>query len=248
MKVLRNRILMPAAEKINMRNSKSSTLVKQVPVSETTSALKEKPMAGSFFALKKRLVESLAFAVGVAIILQAPFIDILILKNTITEISVTELLQVSILTVIAGIFIYLSRHHPIRETKYGMILIAGFFACAVIRELDFITDQLSVSWFHFVLAIVFYMLFLAWRHRNMLYGVAHFCKSESYYIMVCGLLTVFVFSRLMGMSMLWQNLLNESYLRVVKNAVEEGAELFGYTLCLLSALRYAVSLSGSKIR
>ncbi|EGO65363.1 hypothetical protein [Acetonema longum] len=224
---MRNRIQITAAEKMDMCSIKPDT-------------------RSNLLFFKRKLLEFVALAVSAAIILQAPFIDVLILKNTITETSLTELLQGSILTMIAGIFIYLSRHHPVPGTKYGMVLIAGFFSCAVIRELDFITDQLHISWFYFVLAIVSYMIFLAWRHPDILDGVVDFCKSESYYIMLCGLLTVFVFSRLMGMGLLWQNLLNESYLRVVKNAMEEGTELFGYTLCLISALKYTVSLSGRK--
>lgn len=192
----------------------------------------------SFF--KRKIAEFFIFAIIVAVIFMAPFADILILKNGIAEISLTELLQELNLLIIAAIYFYLAAKHP--EIRFGAILIAGFFTTLFIRELDFITDQFEMlSWFHFVLAVAGSCIYLALKNRkNAVYGLAHFSKSESYYIMVCGLVTVLVFSRLFGMQIIWQALMDEGYIRVVKNAAEEVTELFGYTLCTISAVRYFV--------
>jgi hypothetical protein len=168
----------------------------------------------------------------------AIFLDIVILKNTITEWSFTEFCQEIILLLIIIRFIWLSLRRP--AFKYGMILIAGFFACLFFRELDFITDRIALSWFDIDLVIVFLGLFLAVRHReNTLAGWHHFRKSQSYRAMVWGLILLLGFSRLIGMKIVWKYILGPSYLRVVKNAVEEGSELLGYTLCLFSAFKYA---------
>ena len=42
--------------------------------------------------------------------------------------------------------------------------------------------------------------------------------------------------RLFGMQVLWHAILEHGYMRVVKNAVEEGSESFGYMLCLAASL------------
>jgi hypothetical protein len=180
----------------------------------------------------------LIFMAVIALVL---WIDIVILKNAITEWSLTEFCQEFILMIIISLFIWLSVHCP--KVKYGMILIAGFFSCLLLRELDFITDMIALSWFYIDLAIIFFCVVLAVRHRkNTLNGLKHFRRSKSYQTMVGGLLLLFVFSRLIGMKVLWKYLLGPSYMRVVKNAAEEGIELLGYTLCLLSAFKYAGSL------
>lgn len=50
-----------------------------------------------------------------------------------------------------------------------------------------------------------------------------------------------VFSRLFGMHGLWYAILDQSYVRVVKNVVEEGSESFGYMLCLIASVGYYCS-------
>ncbi|MDU4961119.1 MAG: hypothetical protein E6X17_10735 [Sporomusaceae bacterium] len=191
-----------------------------------------------YLLLKKRILEFLAYSVLVALVLLAPFVDILILENGVTEISLTEFLQEIMLTIITGVFCYLFFRY--REIRYGMLLIAGFFACLLIRELDFITDMsLLLSWFHFVVLVAGGCIFFAFKHKdNALRGLGHFCQGESCCMMLCGLLAVLVFSRLFGMNILWEHLLTDSYLRIVKNAIEEVTELFGYTLCLIASCKY----------
>ncbi len=190
---------------------------------------------------KKRIGEFIGVLTVLIIILQAPFVDIIILKNSIGEISVTEIIQEFLLGIIVILFIYNSFRYP--KIKYGMILIAGFFSCLLIRELDFIMDKMPFPWFYVAMAIALFCIVLAFKHKeNTLYGLNHFLKSESYYIMVGGLLLVLAFSRLIGMKILWQDLLGRSYIRVVKNAVEEISELMSYMLCLIAALKYTGSL------
>jgi hypothetical protein len=49
---------------------------------------------------------------------------------------------------------------------------------------------------------------------------------------------VLVFSRLFGMQAMWHAILADGYVRIVKNAVEEGSESFGYMLCLTASIGY----------
>jgi hypothetical protein len=191
--------------------------------------------SNSFFV--KRIVEFIKISILLIIIFASFFVDIIFLKNNLTEISVTEISQEVVLSIIAGLFIGLSFRYS--EIKYGMLMIAGLFLCMLIRELDFITDKIALSWFHFVLAIILICLYLAIKHKeNTLSGLNHFCKSEACQIMICGLLLILVTSRIIGMKILWQHLLGPSY-RVAKNAAEEGNELLGYLFCLISTLKYS---------
>jgi hypothetical protein len=43
----------------------------------------------------------------------------------------------------------------------------------------------------------------------------------------------------MGMGKLWKLVMGERFIRVVKNVVEEGTELFGYSIIFLAAVEYA---------
>lgn len=175
------------------------------------------------------------------LILQAPFIDILILKNSIGESSLTEIAQELLLGIIISLFIYNAFRYP--KIKYGMILITGFFSCLFVRELDFVLDKIFFSWLYIALIIVLSCLILAIKYqKNALYGLNHFCKGEVFYMMFCGFLMLFGFARLIGMQILWENLLGASYIRVVKNAVEEISELMCYALCLVATIKYTASL------
>ncbi|MEN6567302.1 MAG: hypothetical protein ABFC57_13485 [Veillonellales bacterium] len=200
-------------------------------------------MKDQFSLLKEKAVEYFSFMAITAIVLQAPFIDILILKNPITEISLTECLGEFFLAVIIGIYTYLAIRCP--KIRYGMILIAGFFTCMLIREFDFFFDGISVSWCYIAMAITVVCIILAIKNKeSTVRGLVDFCRGKFYFIMVCGLVNLFVFSRLLGMGLLWRHLLGDFYVRIVKNAVEEATELFSYTLCLIASVKYArVTLS-----
>ena len=120
------------------------------------------------------------------------------------------------------------------------MLVGGFFLCMLIREMDFAFDALwHGAWVWFALAVALVCLWYAARHiAATLRGLADFVTHPGYGMMCAGLLCILVFSRLFGMSVLWQTLMLDGYNRVVKNMVEEGCELLGYGLCLLATLSY----------
>jgi len=57
-------------------------------------------------------------------------------------------------------------------------------------------------------------------------------------VMSLGLALLLAYSRLLGMGHLWRGVLGDGYERIVKNAIEEGAELLGYTVILVASLGY----------
>lgn len=166
------------------------------------------------------------------------FIDVHWLHNFVHETSLTEAAQELLLLAISGGFFAGARRQA--ERRSAWLLVGGFFLCMLIREMDFAFDALwHGAWVWFALAVALACLWHAARHiAATVRGLAYFVTHPGYGMMCAGLLCILVFSRLFGMSALWQTLMLDGYNRVVKNMVEEGCELLGYGLCLLAALSY----------
>ena len=194
-----------------------------------------------FNYLLKRLALFLCAAVLIAITTGFIFLDILVFDNGISETSVTELGQETIVAMIC-LFFFVKAYQD-SEQRGAFTLIMGFFLCILIRELDGVFDQIAHgSWVWFALTVTFISIAIAIREgKRTLKGLIHFITHPSHGMLVAGLLCILLFSRLFGMGILWSKLLGEDYNRTVKNMVEEGSELFGYTLCLICVIWYGFS-------
>lgn len=194
----------------------------------------------------RRLGFALMLAVMVGLVLLALFIDVVVLGNAVGEISITEFTQEAFLLFTGLLFLRIAIAW--RAHRGGYLLIAGFFFCLLIREMDFFLDTIAHgSWFYFAILCAVVCIGYAMSSLTSTFaGLAHFLRHASYNYMVCGLLAVLVFSRLFGMNQLWGTLMEEGYIRTVKNVAEEGAELFGYTLCLIAGVLYTRSLHQQK--
>ncbi|MBT9430971.1 hypothetical protein JZM24_00075 [Candidatus Sodalis endolongispinus] len=191
-------------------------------------------MQSDWLFVLKKLGVFLLCAVVIALLTSLLFIDINGFHNGEHESSLTEIVQELILVMIHGLLL---RNAALRHSS---ALIGGFFLCMLIREMDFAFDLIrhgSRLWF--ALAVTLAALLYAGRSpQRTLAGLVVFFKHPSYGMLSAGLLTVLLFARLMGMCTLWHTLLADDFIRTVKNAVEEGTELFGYALCLLATLSY----------
>ena len=194
------------------------------------------------------LLRSLLFffgaAVAAALAVLCLWVDIRVFGNDIPEVSLTEVVQESVLAVIVLVHLLLARKYA--HLRYSNILIGGFFLAMLIRELDGLFDFLSHgSWVWFALLATAGSLLLPLRHLHQtLSQLAAYTRTPYYGMMISGLLAILVFSRLFGMHGLWYAVLEENYARVVKNTVEEGSESFGYMLCLTATLGYACYFRG----
>lgn len=162
--------------------------------------------------------------------------DVVILGAVLNECSVTEIVQEILLTVIVIIHMLLIiKYNEVRQCN---ILIAGFFSAMLFRELDAVFDLIGHgSWIYYSMTVSFLSLSYAiYNWRKTLAQLFSYMCTPHYGIMLSGILCTLVFSRLFGMSVLWESLLKDNYLRTVKNIVEEGTETFGYCLCLLSSV------------
>lgn len=176
----------------------------------------------------------LSLATGVAIL--CLHIDVNILKNGLSEVSLTEIVQESILLLIVLIHLVAARKQP--DMRQCNVLIAGFFMAMLIRELDGVFDLIhhgSWVWFALIVSIIA-AAYAARQPQRVLNQLTQYTAKPAFGMMLSGLLATLVFSRLFGMSLLWHSLLQDGYVREVKNMVEEGTELFGYILCLAASV------------
>lgn len=195
-------------------------------------------MSEDLLTIRNKILVFFVFAAFLSAMMGLIFIDVVWINDEVHEASFTEITQELILAVIAILFLKHSTESAgVRPVR---ILVAGFFTCMLIRELDFLFDKLSHGcWFWFALAVTVVSLLAALRHpRLLISGLADFMRHPSWGMMTAGMLTILVFSRLFGMHELWQNLMTEHYNRTVKNMAEEGSELLGYTLCLFATVTY----------
>lgn len=166
------------------------------------------------------------------------WVDMHFFGHDIPELSMTEIMQETVLAAIVFLHFRLARLYV--PMRYCNILVGGFFLSMLIRELDALFDLISHgSWVWFALITALAALIRPLMHyRETLDQLAKYTQSPWYGILLSGLLCVLIFSRLFGMQELWHAILEHGYIRVVKNAVEEGSETFGYMLCLGASLGY----------
>lgn len=205
-------------------------------------------MQSDFAVIRNKILAFLACTLFLAIMMGLIYIDVNWMNNALHELSFTEVAQELILAVIAlSFFIAAGRYGHYRP---ALLLVGGFFACMLIREMDFLFDDIRHgAWVWFALALTVICLTYAALHPvRTLSGLVHLLQHPSWNMMAAGLLTILVFSRLFGMHQLWQHLMMDGYNRTVKNMAEEGSELLGYSFCLFASVRYLWDLKAVRVK
>ena len=160
------------------------------------------------------------------------YIEFNITATNCGEIGLVELSQELILAgLILGCFKF-----PISELKLFSKVLGSFFAIILVRELDFVFDEIdSGFWFKIVIVILVGLVYYIYNKLDLLrYQFNIFHKKSSIQIFVFGICVVFIFSRLFGTGKLWRIIMLEDYIPIVKTVVQEGLELLGYGLILFS--------------
>jgi hypothetical protein len=179
------------------------------------------------------------FALVAALPVLLLYIDIHWLKDGVGEWSVVELTQLGFLLASVLAFARLARHRP--EDRAAAWLVAGLFASMLVRELDALWDLLFHGCWQLLVALIAASASInAWRDRERtLPAMVRLLSTRAGTVMTVGLVLLVVYSRLFGLTVIWQGLLSDGYVRVVKNAAEEGTELLAYTFILGASLSYA---------
>lgn len=188
--------------------------------------------------LLSHLGRTLLFGLMVALPPLLAWLDIHWLGNAVGEWSLVELTQEGFLAASVAAFVRLALRRP--EDRRFAVLAAAFFASMFLREMDELLDLIAHGfWKYPVTALVAGALGWASRDwRAALSGLVRFLTSRAGTVMTIGLVLLLFYSRLMGMTSLWNGLLGDQYIRIFKNAIEETTELLGYTFILAASLGY----------
>jgi len=177
-------------------------------------------------------------------------IDYFFLENNLSERSLTELFQQLLLLASVAIFTWSAA--KIEQSRTLYILIAGFFACMFLRELDYYFDMIVHGfWVYPTVLLASLVITYAVKHsENFINSVREFSQTNAYFNILVGLVIIMVFSRLFGSGTLWKDVMNDDYHHIYKTIIQEGLELFGYVFVFIGSfhqLREVKSMSGDKI-
>lgn len=106
------------------------------------------------------------------------------------------------------------------------------FAILLVRENDQVLELFLPHgvWKWPALALLIWLAVTFFRHRlAVLESLRNLSRTPAFGVLLAGF-TALVFSRLFGRGTLWETLMGDAFLRDVKNAAEEGVELFALGL------------------
>lgn len=187
---------------------------------------------------KSLLFEFLALAI---LMLLIPFfisVDITILKNGLSEVSITEFMQEVFILISAIIFYKASSKEP--ESKGLFILMAGLFIMMFIREGDYYLDAIFHGFWKVPVAIVLIAtLYYAVKNKTtILQPLLTYSQTKMSTYILIGFLIIIVFSRTFGTGSLWRDIMGDDYHHVYKTVIQEGIELFGYSLVFFGSMLF----------
>ena len=158
--------------------------------------------------------------------------------GVISDSSLTEALQESLLFISICIYAYIVKRYHAR----GVILVAGFFTCMLIREWDVVFDDLLFhgAWKYLAVPAAVLSCYLALRSGKdkVIADLACFMQKKAYNVLLLGMTVVLVISRILGMRVLLKLFSSISFNQGLKNFIEEGSELFGYLIIFYATLMF----------
>ena len=159
--------------------------------------------------------------------------------------SFVEFSQEFLILLSSALFGYLA----LKKDRRGLWLVCGFLGCMFIRELDEYFDLIfHGSWFYLAITYAAISIFLALREglAKALKDLAEYMTNKYFVTMSCGMALILVYSRLIGMKLIWKIIMAENFSYYVKNVIEEGTELIGYAFIFVGSLQYAYDLCHRK--
>ncbi|GAB6260239.1 hypothetical protein L4174_006290 [Photobacterium sp. CCB-ST2H9] len=167
-------------------------------------------------------------------------IEILQFSGNLGEDSLVEYAQELYLALSSGLFAAVAVKKS--DIRGFALLVAAFFMVLLIRELDGVFDLIRHGFWKVPAVLVAVAgIAYAYQHpQSTQTPLSKYSKHASFGLMIGGMATLMVFSRLFGMSELWQTAMQDNYVREVKNLAEEGVELLGYSLILAASAWYCL--------
>lgn len=192
----------------------------------------------SFAMLMVRSLLYLLFIVGVAQVFSMEGYSLLT-RSEYSEHSATEKMQDAFAFLISMLFLvgaWLSK-----SLRPAAIIVATLAGMMFIREFDAFLDEnlFDGAWQVLVLIVIAAStIYLFKQPYPVKPSMVEFSRLSSAGIFLSGFLVIMAFSRLIGRGSFWEAVMGDAYMRVVKNIAEEGTELMGYALLLISAVEF----------
>lgn len=151
------------------------------------------------------------------------------------ENSNTEHAQDIILFISFGLALFIG--YKFNKVKTLSYTLAALLLISFIREMDAFFDAVLFhgAWVYFAGAALVAYFFLIYKKIGSINSEIELIKEHiSLGMVTIGLLIIHVFSRLYGRKKMWKALMGEdNFIRIVKDASEEGIELLGYTIIFI---------------
>ena len=149
------------------------------------------------------------------------------------EISFTEISQEIILFALFILYLIMGRKNTSVQPVTNIISL--FFLASFIREFNFLLEW----WVYLVILVILLAgWFLVRNYKKLKDATIRFFSNPASTWLLSGLLLTYVFSRLIGRSSFWRILYDENSYRLAKAATEEGLELAGNVMMLVSAIEF----------
>ena len=158
-------------------------------------------------------------------------------ESVYSEASLTEKLQIVFSGICCLLFLITARMS--QKLRPVAVMLAALTAMMLIRESDAFLDKNAFdgAWQTLVVFVMIATaIYLKKQPDPIRPSVDAFSRLLSAGMLMSGFLVTFVFSRLFGRRSFWEAVMGEGYMRVVKDIVEEGTELVGYSLILIAAV------------
>lgn len=154
------------------------------------------------------------------------------------ENSNTEHAQDILLLISTILCLYIGYHYSkIKSLTYTL---ATLLFISFIREMDAFFDAVLFhgAWFYIALAtLVIYFATMFKNLKTIPSELALIVNQSAAGLVTIGLLIIHVFSRLYGRKKMWKALMGEDkFIRIVKDASEEGLELLGYSIIFIGVI------------
>ena len=163
---------------------------------------------------------------------------------TTSEFSPVELLQNILLLICMIIFSWIGSRDRLRcPMALGF---CALFGVCLVRELDFFLDFYVADnlWQVVCATLLAVTIVYLGRHRQrFVNGLRRSWPSTGLAIIFSGFILLIPFAQLMGHDALWQQIMGDNYVRVVKVAAEEFIELGAYAIVTIGSFEFLYSWS-----
>lgn len=153
------------------------------------------------------------------------------------EFGIAEMWQFVLLFVACALLIVAIA--KVTEDRELNILVVGLLTCMFVREADAFFDVFVFdgAW---QVVVTLVLIATGWILRKSFRAIGpqlnRLAHSSPFGFAVAAFVSLVLFSRLFGRGTFWKQLMQDDYVRVAKNAAEEGTEILGYTLLLIGVI------------